>query len=239
MATFLAVAYGDLPQRAWFRLDRTHVLVKGRPALLSWTGTMFEYLMPTLWMRNYPDTLLSRAMEVVVATQREYVRGIPWGISESAYAKSNPNERYPYQPWGIPALALKYGAEDGPIISPYSTFLALPFARKAALRNLRWIEKLGWVGDYGFYEAADYRSRSREPQVVRSWMAHHQGMAMVAATNLLCGFVFQRWFHASPRVRAAELLLHERPLPSPILKDLVKVDPSTTHALPMHDAKTA
>jgi cyclic beta-1,2-glucan synthetase len=219
IASFLAVAKDDIPQRAWFRLDRTHALVKGRAALLSWTGTMFEYLMPALWMRTYPDTLITRTLESCVAIQRQHVRGIPWGISESGFAKTDPQGRYSYQAWGIPDLALKYAAEDGPVISPYSSFLAMSFARSESLANLRRMVEMDWLGGYGFYEAADY-TEGRQPQLVRSWMAHHQGMALLAVTNLLCGNVFQQWFHANPKVRAAELLLHERPLNRQTLKSL-------------------
>ncbi len=221
IASFLAVAKGDIPQQSWFRLDRSHVLVNGRASLLSWTGTMFEYLMPALWMRNYPDTLIARTIESVVHIQREHARNVPWGISESGFAKMDPQGRYGYQAWGIPALALKYGAEDGPVISPYSTFLTLPFARKAAIANLRRMDGMGWTGEFGYYEAADY-TEGNAPQLVRSWMAHHQGMSLLALTNLLRGNVFQRWFHANPRVRAAELLLHERPLAKETLKALTE-----------------
>ena len=212
IATFLAIAKGDIPQRAWFRLGRAHVLVKGRATLLSWTGTMFEYLMPTLWMRHYHDTLMSRAIDAAVAIQRDHVKRIPWGISESGRAQQDASGRYGYYAWGIPAIALKYGADDGPVISPYSSFLALQFLRQGAIKNLRRMEKLGWVGSYGFYEAADFTSGAKEPELVRSWMAHHQGMSLLAATNLLAKNAVQSWFHANPRVRAAELLLHEKPL---------------------------
>ena len=209
-AAFLAVAKGDIPQQSWFRLDRSHTLVKGRPVLLSWTATMFEYLMPTLWMRSYPDTLLANSLDAVVRIQMDHVRRMPWGISESGYATTDENGRYFYKAWGIPTIALKYEADDGPVISPYSTFLALPFARRDALANLRRMAGMGWVGEYGFYEAVDYIER--EPRIVRSWMAHHQGMSLLAVTNVLKNNVFQRWFHANPRVRAAEQLLHEKPL---------------------------
>jgi hypothetical protein len=219
VAYFLAIAQGDIPQRAWFRLGRAHVLVNHHAALLSWTGTMFEYLMPTLWIHNYPDTLMTRSVDSCVAIQQEHVRGIPWGISESGFAKTNASGHYGYQAWGIPGLALKYEAEDGPVISPYSSFLALSFARRDALSNLRRMAEAGWVGAYGFYEAADY-TESVQPRLVRSWMAHHQGMALLAATNLLCGNVFQKWFHANPKVRATELLLYERPLSHRTLKQL-------------------
>lgn len=229
IASFLAVAKGDIPQQSWFRLDRSHVLVDGRPALLSWTGTMFEYLMPTLWMRIYPETLLARTVESALLIQREHVRGIPWGISESGFAKMDPLGRYGYQAWGVPSLALKYGAEDGPVISPYSTFLALPFAQKESLANLRRMDSMGWTGAYGMYEAADY-TESKEPALVRSWMAHHQGMCLLAVTNVLRDKVFQRFFHANPRVRAAELLLHERPLNKVTLKELEKATAAPTTA---------
>ena len=221
IASFIAVAKGDIPQQSWFRLDRTHVLADGRPALLSWTGTMFEYMMPTLWMRNFDDTLISRSLQSVVRIQRDHVRAIPWGISESGFAKMDPLGRYGYQAWGIPALASKYGAEDGPVISPYSTFLALSFLRKDAIANLRRMAAMGWTGAYGFYEAADY-TQGREPQMVRSWMAHHQGMCLLAVTNLLRNNIVQQWFHGTPLVRAAELLLHEKPLSKETLKELSK-----------------
>ncbi|WP_263384670.1 glucoamylase family protein [Granulicella arctica] len=229
IASFLAVAKGDIPQRSWFRLDRSHVLVNGRAALLSWTGTMFEYLMPSLWMQTFPNTLISRSLESAVRIQRDHVRSlkrgnIPWGISESGFAKTDSLGRYGYQAFGIPALALKYGAEDGPVIAPYASFLALPLLRRDALANLRKMASLDWLGAYGFYEAADYME-GREPQLVRSWMAHHQGMSLLALLNLLRDNIVQRWFHANPRVRAAELLLHEKPVSKDTLKALAKVPP--------------
>lgn len=211
MAFFLAVAKGDIDQESWFRLDRSHILVKGRACLLSWTGTMFEYMMPALWMHTYPNTLITRSLESVVRIQRDHVKNMPWGISESGFAKTDDSGRYGYQAWGIPQVALKYGAEDGPVISPYSTFLALPLLRDESIANLRRMEGMGWLGDYGFYEGADY-TEGREPKMVRSWMAHHQGMSLLALTNLLRDQAFQRWFHATPIVRATELLLHEKPL---------------------------
>jgi hypothetical protein len=129
--------------------------------------------------------------------------------------------RYGYQAWGIPALASKYGAEDGPVISPYSTFLALSVLRKDAIANLRRMAALRWMGPYGFYEAADY-TQGREPELVRSWMAHHQGMCLLAVTNLLKDSIIQRWFHGTPLVRAAELLLHEKALSKETIKELSK-----------------
>lgn len=232
IATFLAVAKGDIPQRAWFRLGRSHVVVKSRASLVSWTGTMFEYLMPTLWMKHYHDTLLARTVDSAIYIQRTHTKRIPWGISESGMAKRDALGRYGYQAWGVPDLAIKYGAEDGPVISPYSTFLTLPCIRQNALKNLRRMQDEGWVGDYGFYEAGDYTSGEKKPELVRSWMAHHQGMCLLAATNLLCGNAFQAWFHANARVRAAELLLHERPLGRPAIKQLMKAAAAKPRDLP-------
>ena len=239
IAFFLAVAKGDIPQQSWFRLDRSHVLVHGHASLLSWTGTMFEFLMPALWMRAFPNTLISRTIASAIAIQRSHVRNIPWGISESGFGVTDPAGRYGYQAWGIPQLALKYGAEDGPVISPYSTFLALPFARQESIRNLRRMAELDWSGTYGMIEAADFSGRTSAPSpspgndqpgsrrkptatpiLVRSWMAHHQGMSLLALTNVLRDNLFQHWFHANARVRAAELLLHERPLSKETLKTL-------------------
>jgi cyclic beta-1,2-glucan glucanotransferase len=219
IAAFIAVTKGDIPQQSWFRLDRSHVLVHGYPALLSWTGTMFEYMMPSLWMRTFPNTLLARSLESAVRIQRDHVKNIPWGISESGFAKIDPLGRYAYQAWGIPALALKYGAEDGPVISPYSSFLALSVLRKEAIANLRRMAAMNWMGNYGFYEAADY-TQGKQPELVRSWMAHHQGMCLLAVTNVLKDNLVQQWFHGTPRVRAAELLLHEKPLSKETLKEL-------------------
>jgi len=221
IASFLAVAKGDIPQQAWFQLDRSHVIVRGRAALMSWTGTMFEYMMPALWMRPFPNTLITRSLESVVQIQRHYLRDIPWGISESGCARTDDHGRYGYQAWGIPSLALKYGAEDGPVISPYSTFLTLPLMRNEALANLRRMVSLDWMGAYGLYEAADY-TEGKQPRLVRSWMAHHQGMSLLAITNLLHENIVQHWFHANPIVRAAELLLHEKPLSKVTLNELAK-----------------
>jgi cyclic beta-1,2-glucan synthetase len=219
IASFIAVAKGDIPQQSWFRLDRSHVLINGQAALLSWTGTMFEYMMPALWMRAFPDTLITRSLESAVRIQRDHVRNIPWGISESGFAKKDLQGRYSYQAWGIPGLASKYGAEDGPVISPYSTFLALAMLRKEAIANLRRMASMNWMGRFGFYEAADY-TQGKEAELVRSWMAHHQGMCLLALTNLLKDDIVQDWFHNTPRVRASELLLHEKPLSKETVKEL-------------------
>ena len=218
-AVFVAIAKEDIPQDCWFRLDRPFTSDNGRPVLLSWTGTMFEYLMPSIWMRSYPNTLLDRAAVAAVRSQQEYAesKGILWGISESACARRNEAGDYHYEAFGVPSLARKKSDTEPLIVSPYSTFLALNVDREAALANLRQMDAMGWFGSYGFYEAADYtRARSRfrgaRYELVRSWMVHHQGMSLLALGNFLCDNVVQRWFHSDRRVQATELLLQEKPV---------------------------
>lgn len=216
-AVFVAIAKEDMPQESWFRLDRPFAEDHGRPVLLSWTGTMFEYLMSPIWLRCYPNTLLDRACRAAVQSQQSYAanKGIPWGISESACARRNEAGDYHYEAFGVPTLARKKSESDPLVISPYSTFLALPIDRKAALANLRTMESLGWFGSYGFVEAADFATRrrllGRRAELVQSWMAHHQGMSLLALGNVFFRDIVQRWFHSDRRVQATELLLQERP----------------------------
>ncbi|MGB6691201.1 MAG: glucoamylase family protein [Terracidiphilus sp.] len=214
IATFIAVARGDLPQESWFKLSRDHTLAYDRLLLLSWTGTMFEYLMPALWMRSYPHTLIARTLAACVDVQRAFANSlnIPWGISESGFARKNDDGHYDYQAFGIPAIALKYDATAGPVVSPYSTFLALGVDSIAALRNLHRIASAGWVGPFGFYEAIDFSVKSGKPVPVREWMAHHQGMSLLAVVNLLRGNTVQEWFHSIPLMQSAEIVLHEMPM---------------------------
>src|SRR5208283_1869135 len=159
-AVFVAIAKEDIPQDCWFRLDRPFTSDQGRPVLLSWTGTMFEYLMPSIWMRSYPNTLLDRASLAAVRSQQAYAtsKGILWGISESACAKRNEAGDYHYEAFGVPSLALRKSGAGPLVVSPYSTFLALSVDRQAALVNLHRMDDLGWFSSYGFYEAADYTS---------------------------------------------------------------------------------
>jgi len=219
IAVFVAIAKEDIPQDVWFLLGRSHTREHGFPVLLSWTGTMFEYLMPVLWMRTYPNTLLDNSRIAAVRLQQIYgaENGVPWGISESAYAKRDEAGIYQYQAFGLPDISLHQGDASALVISPYSTFLALHVDPSAALRNLRRMESDGWLGSYGFYEAADYsttasrRSWRHRHELVRCWMAHHQGMSLIALANFLHDGVVQRWFHGDLRVQATELLLHEKP----------------------------
>ncbi len=218
IAFFAAIAKDDIPQEAWFQLGRVQTLDQGMAGLLSWTGTMFEYLMPALWMRIYPNTLLERAAVAAVRSQKAYAddKGIPWGISESSCLKIDASGNYEYYAFGVPQLAIHKVDVDGPVVSPYSTFLALPIDSAAALRNLRKLQRRRALGTYGFYEALDFnpvrtRSRLRRFELVRCWMAHHQGMSLLSVANFLHQDVVQRWFHSHPRVQATELLLQEKP----------------------------
>ena len=228
VAAFIAVAKGDMEQTSWFKLGRTHTLAFGHAVLLSWTGTMFEYLMPSLWMRSYPDTLMARTLSGVVAVQRAFGKRLrlPWGISESGYGEVDDAGHYHYQAFGIPDIALKWDATAGPVISPYSSFLALGIDREAAIRNLRAMSKAGWVGAYGLYEAVDYAQGRSRPRLVREWMAHHQGMSLLALLNLLHDDACKEWFHANPHLQATELLLHEKPVRMAALRQELKQQPA-------------
>ncbi len=231
VATFLGIARGDLPQQGWFKLSRQHTRAFGQYLLLSWTGTTFEYLMPALWMRTYPDTLLARSQTACVSVQRAFARslGIPWGISESGCSRKDDAGHYGYHAYGVPESALSFEATAGPVVSPYSTFLALSVDARDALRNLRHMEAAGWTGPFGFYEAADYTASTQSPVLVREWMAHHQGMSLLAIVNLLCDNAVQRWFHANPLVQSTELLLHELPVRKGVLKAFFKEFPPIAH----------
>jgi hypothetical protein len=220
IAAFITVAKGEAPQQSWFKLGRIHTMAYGQPVLISWTGTMFEYMMPSIWMRSYPDTLVSRTLAGVVAIQRAFGKehGIPWGISESGWAGKDDHGHYHYQAFGIPQIALKWDAVAGPVISPYSTCLALGIEPVEALKNLKRMDKMGWTGAYGFYEAADYQESTKTPKLVKEWMAHHQGMSLLAVLNLLYDNIVQDWFHANAHLEATQLLLHEKPMHEAALK---------------------
>jgi hypothetical protein len=225
IAYFVTIAKDDVPQDAWFQLGRPLMEEQGIVGLLSWTGTMFEYMMAPLWMRLYPNTLLERSAIAAVRAQQAYAedKGVPWGISESAYARLDDAGNYSYFAFGVPQLAIQKPDFDGPVISPYSTLLALSVDPEAALRNLRLMQRKRWTGDYGFYEALDFspsrhHSQPRQPQIVRCWMAHHLGMSLLSIANYLRKDVVQGWFHSDPRVRATELLLQEKPATHPTSK---------------------
>jgi cyclic beta-1,2-glucan synthetase len=216
LASFIAIAKGDVPQEHWFHLGRQLTPVDSSRALISWTATMFEYLMPMLVMRSYDNTLLDQTHRAVVGRQIEYgeERGVPWGISEAAYNARDLHLNYQYGPFGVPGLGLKRGLSEDLVVAPYATMLAAMVAPHAALDNLRRLAREEALGRYGFYESIDY-TPERLPQdqkraVIRAFMAHHQGMSLVALDNLLNHEVMQQRFHSEPIVQATELLLQER-----------------------------
>jgi len=213
---FVAIARGDVPIDHWFSMSRRYGAIGRRRVLLSWTGTMFEYLMPTIFQRSYGNSLLDKAVKEAVATHIEYGRRrhVPWGISESAFGDLDIHKTYQYRAFGVPALGLKRGLEEDVVVAPYAALLAMGVEPRETVRNLRRMAGLGLLNEYGFYEAIDYsRQPNREGDggvIVRAYMAHHQGMGFLSLTNFLHENAIQRRFHADLRVRAVEPLLHER-----------------------------
>lgn len=216
LASFVAIAKGDLAVEHWFHLTRALTPVGRGSALVSWSGSMFEYLMPDLLMKSPEGSLLSQTYDLVIRRQIEYgeERGVPWGISECAFSARDIDFTYQYSAFGVPGLGLKRGLSQDLVIAPYATALAAMVDPSAAVRNLARMAAAGGTGHYGFYEALDF-TRSRLPEnesvaVVRTYMAHHQGMSLVAFANALTGGATRDRFHAEPSVKASELLLQER-----------------------------
>ncbi len=216
LGSFVAIARGDIPVEHWFAMSRPYGAIGRRRALLSWTGTMFEYLMPLLFQRSYGNSLLDKATREAVAIQIAYGRKhqVPWGISECAFGDLDIHKTYQYQAFGVPELGLKRGLAEKIVVAPYATLLAVSIAPRESVQNLKRLAELGLLSDYGYYEALDYsRQSNREGErgvIVRAYMAHHQGMSFLALTNFLHDDCLRRHFHADPRVRTVEPLLHER-----------------------------
>lgn len=216
LASFFAIAKGDVQTRHWFRLGRAVTPVAWGAALISWSGSMFEYLMPSLVMRAPAGSLIELTNRLIVRRQIEYgtTLGVPWGASESAYNARDLEFTYQYSSFGIPSLGLKRGLGDSTVIAPYATGLAAMIDPTAAALNFRRLAEVGALGRHGFHEALDY-TPLRVPQgqdvaIVRAFMAHHQGMTIVAIADALLDGVMRARFHAEPIIQAAELLLHER-----------------------------
>jgi cyclic beta-1,2-glucan synthetase len=215
IGSFVAIARGEVPLEHWFSMGRPYGAIGRRRVLLSWTGTMFEYLMPLLLQRSYGSSLLDGAAREAVAVHMAYGRklGVPWGISESAFTDLDINKTYQYKAFGVPQLGLRRGGETELVVAPYASLLAVAVAPRETVRNLKRLAALGLLQEYGYYEAMDYsRQPSREGGrgvIVRAYMAHHQGMGLLSVGNFLHGNPTQRHFHADPRVRAIEPLLHE------------------------------
>jgi len=216
LINFVAIAQGQVPQESWFALGRLLTSAGGEPVLLSWSGSMFEYLMPLLVMPTFDNTLLDQTYRAAVARQIEYgkQRGVPWGMSESGYHLVDVHLNYQYRAFGVPGLGLKRGLADDLVIAPYATALALMVAPEAACLNLQRLAQAGLEGKFGLYEAIDYTpSRQRRGEtstVVRSYMAHHQGMSLLSLAYLLLARPMQKRFASDPLFQATMLLLQER-----------------------------
>jgi len=215
IGSLVAIARGEVPIEHWFAMGRPYGAVGRRRVLLSWTGTMFEYLMPFLLQRAFGGSLLERAAREAVAVHRAHGRRlrVPWGISESAFTDLDAGKTYQYKAFGVSELALKRGQGRELVVAPYASLLAVAIAPAKTVRNLKRLASLGLLDDYGFFEAMDFsRQKNREGgrgEVVRAYMAHHQAMGLLSLDNFLHGNPFPRRFHADARVRAIEPLLHE------------------------------
>lgn len=216
IASYWAIVKGEIPLRHWYKLGRALTKIDGSRALVSWTGTMFEYFMPSLILKNYKGTLLDETYNGVIKAQKcyGYRLKIPWGVSESGYYSFDFNLNYQYKAFGIPDLGLKRGLIEDIVISPYSTLLALSFDAEGAVDNIRKLIAAGMEGNYGFYEALDFTpkrlGKGMSKEIVKSFMAHHQGMGMLALDNFFHNEIMINRFHSHPMIKAGELMLQER-----------------------------
>jgi len=236
ITSLLAIAKGDVPQSHWLHLSRPMTRVKGLRALLSWNGSMFEYLMPPLLLRHYKGTLLEQSCRAAVLRQIDYGRqnGVPWGVSESGYHLFDAGMHYQYRGFGVPGLGFKRGLGEDMVVAPYASLLALPLFPQAVMHNVAELVKLQMLGRYGFYEAVDYTASrlpsSQDRAIVRSYMAHHQGMSLLALADYLQGGAMVRRLHSDQRVRSVQLLLqeqvpHQAPIETPHLDEVSAVRP--------------
>ncbi|WP_258400888.1 glucoamylase family protein, partial [Burkholderia multivorans] len=244
LASFVAIAKGDVPARHWFRLGRLATPIGHGAALISWSGSMFEYLMPSLVMRAPDSSLLARTNHLVVRRQIAYGDGLhlPWGMSESAYNTRDIELTYQYSSFGVPELGLKRDLDQNLVVAPYATALAAMVAPDAAARNFERLRAAGACGRFGFYEALDY-TPARVPEgmpvaIVRAFMAHHQGMSIVSIANALLGGRIRAFFHGEPAVRATELLLQER-VPGRVAAGRPRIDASPAGRMHGVDAGVA
>ncbi len=215
-ASFVAIAKGDVGIRHWFKLGRSMAIIGRSKGLVSWTGTMFEYLMPLLIMKPYPNTLLTHTYKAIVEGQKKYggIKKVPWGISESAYKAFDVSLNYQYKAFGIPGIGLKRGLKNELVVSPYSTVLALQVDPKSAIDNMNRLINEGLEGRYGFYEAIDYTKdrmiNGQDKSIIKCFMVHHEGMSLMALDNVLKNNILVNRFHNIPSVKATELLLQEK-----------------------------
>jgi len=216
LGVFAAIANGDIAQESWFALGRLLTAREGAPTLLSWSGSMFEYLMPLLVMPAFPGSLLAETCRAAVERQIAYAKkqNVPWGISESGYNLTDAAQNYQYRAFGVPGLGLQRGLSQELVIAPYASALAMLVTPRAAADNLRTLAARGWLTAYGYYEAIDYTATRLPPDekcaVVRSYMAHHQGMSLLAFAHAVLDRPMQRRFETDPQFQATLLLLQER-----------------------------
>ena len=215
-ASIVAISRRQVPVKHWNSLSRTITIYKGYKGLISWTGTAFEYLMPNLNLKRYEGSLLDESSKFAIMSQKDYCSrlGVPWGVSESAYNLRDLNNNYQYKAFGIPWLGLKRGLEYDLVASPYSTFLALQDGEKSAIHNINELKKVGAFGEYGFYEAVDYTlnrlKKGEKYAVVKTYMAHHQGLILNSINNVLNQDIIQKRFNNNPEIEAVNILLEER-----------------------------
>ena len=216
LTSFLAIASGVVSQKHWHKLGRPLTMVNGIPCFVSWSGTMFEYLMPNLVLKEYEDSVYAETSVAAVLQQQKYAEEmqIPWGISESQYYRFDLNANYQYKAFGVPKLRLSPVRRNSLVVTPYATMLALEYAKEEGFANLKRLKDLGMYGEYGYYEAIDYNSPDTQEMtpycIVRSFMAHHQGMNLVAINNYLNQGIMRERFHKEPMVKATEALLEEK-----------------------------
>ncbi|UJP64716.1 GH36-type glycosyl hydrolase domain-containing protein [Mongoliitalea daihaiensis] len=240
IASYIAIAKGDVPVEHWFRLSRRLTRIHEDEMLLSWGGTMFEYLMPLLFFKSFEDTMMDSTCRNVIRWQKKYghSRGFPWGSSESAYYFLNIDLHYQYRTFGVPGLGLKRGLADEYVVAPYASILSLMVEISDPIKNLQEVEAAGGLGMFGFYDAIDYTTshltEGTAYKVVKTYMVHHHGMSLIALENVLNEASVRKSFHADPRIKSCELLLQERipkgtPIKEPHPID-AELEPSTKSA---------
>lgn len=214
--SYIAICRGEVPKKHWFKLGRSLISKNGYRSLASWTGTMFEYLMPTLIMKNYRNTLLDETYNTAINIQKDYCtnKNIPWGISESGFFAFDVNLNYQYRAFGVPILGFKRGLEEDLVVSPYSSILALNFKPREVITNINNLFREKMVGKYGFYEAIDFTTRrlpaNMNSGIVKSYMTHHQGMILLSINNYLNGRILIERFHRNVEMKTGEILLQEK-----------------------------
>ncbi|MBR5227285.1 MAG: hypothetical protein IKV94_01435 [Clostridia bacterium] len=225
LTSLIAIAVSDVTSKHWFALSRNLVKVDGMKGLLSWSGTSFEYFMPNLFTKTYKYTLIDEALAFAINSQIKYAKsvGVPWGVSESAFAVQDNEQNYQYKAFGIPWLGLKRGLNDNMVVSPYSSLMCLNYSPRKVFSNIKALKKYNSYSTYGFYEAIDFTKmhigKNKKYEVVKTYMAHHQGMILTAINNYLNGEVIKNRFHANPNIDAADILLKERVPLSVALKE--------------------